>query len=373
LQHPFLEDPLSRLQEENAMNIRMSRRSAAVLAAGGFIAGALLAGRALRRRRAMSFEGAVALITGGSRGLGLLIARELGREGAHVVIVARDREELERAQRDLRLEGSDATILIGDVSVEADAARVVTETIARHGQLDVLINNAGIITVGPLAHMSVDDFTASMDTHFWGPFHTVRAALPYMRATGFGRIVNISSIGGRVAVPHLSAYCASKFALTGFSNAIRSELAHDGIRVTTVCPGLMRTGSPFNAHFKGQHRNEFAWFAIADSLPLLSIDGGRAATQIVDTARYGDAELVVSWPARIAVAAAGIAPNLTAWAAEMANRLLPGEAGAGVGAAQSGWQSTSAWAPSILTRLSERAAARNNERPPVVPARVLPS
>jgi NAD(P)-dependent dehydrogenase (short-subunit alcohol dehydrogenase family) len=339
----------------------MTRRGSA-FALGGLILGAALAARGLRHRRAISFDGRVALITGGSRGLGLLIARELGQRGARVVLVARDQPELERARQDLLSHDIDASIIVADMGIESEATRVVSGTIATCGRLDLLINNAGVIQVGPLENMTVGDFEASMAIHFWGPFHTMRAAVPHMRESGGGRIVNISSIGGKIGVPHLAPYCAGKFALTGLSTSMRAELAQDGILVTTVSPGLMRTGSPFNAWFKGNHRQEFAWFAIADSLPLLSIDGRRAAAQIVDAAGHGDAELIVTWPARLAIAAAAVMPNLMAWALDVTNRLLP-SAAHGASHARSGWQSASAWAPSVLTRLTERSAAENNELP----------
>jgi short-subunit dehydrogenase len=184
-----------------------------------------------------------------------------------------------------------------------------------------------------------------------------------MRENGGGRIVNISSIGGKIGVPHLAPYCASKFALTGVSTSLRAELARYGISVTTVCPGLMRTGSPFNAWFKGRHRAEFAWFAIADSMPLLSIDGRRAAAHIIEAMRLGKAELIVSWPARLAVAAEGLAPNVLASAMTLVNRVLPAPTGTLGNESHSGWHSGSRWAPSPLTRMSERSAAENNEIP----------
>jgi NAD(P)-dependent dehydrogenase (short-subunit alcohol dehydrogenase family) len=227
-----------------------------------------------------------------------------------------------------------------------------------------LVNNAGVITVGPLEHMLPVDFEEAMAVHFWGPLYTTMAAAAHMRRAGGGRIVNISSIGGKIGVPHLVAYCASKFALTGFSESVRGELTKDGIYVTTVCPGLMRTGSPFNAWFKGRHRDEFTWFAIADSLPIASINGSRAASQIVEACRHGDAELVITWPARVAVIANAIAPGPMALAMEWTSRLLPGPIDEQRGdRAHSGWQSRSNWAPSRLTKLTNRAAAENNEIP----------
>jgi NAD(P)-dependent dehydrogenase (short-subunit alcohol dehydrogenase family) len=325
--------------------------------------GAALAAAAWRRRAAMDFNGRVALVTGGSRGLGLLIARELGRLGARVTIVARDEAELERARTDLHSRGVDATILVADIARGSDADRIVDSVVAREGRLDILVNNAGVIQAGPMEHMTIGDFEEAMAVHFWAPLRTMRAAIPHMRRAGGGRIVNVSSIGGKIGVPHLVPYCASKFALTGLSTSSRAELAKDGILVTTVSPGLMRTGSPFNAWFKGRHRQEFTWFAIADSLPVMSMDADRAAAQIVNAARRGDAELVVTWPARMAVLAAAIVPNVLARAMSVTNRFLPAPAEEGGDERRTGWQSSTRWAPSVLTRLTERAAAENNELP----------
>lgn len=141
--------------------------------------------------------------------------------------------------------------------------------------------------------MTLKDYEDAMKTHFWGPLYAMMAVLPEMRARRAGRIVNISSIGGKVGVPHLAPYCASKFPLTGLSQALHAELATDGIKVTNVCPGLMRTGSPRNATFKGQHRAEYAWFTISDSLPFTSISAERAARQILAACKRGEAEVVL--------------------------------------------------------------------------------
>jgi NAD(P)-dependent dehydrogenase (short-subunit alcohol dehydrogenase family) len=342
---------------------RKMLRNIPALATASVLVGVALVTKALRRSRAIDFNGRVALVTGGSRGLGLLIARELGRQGAKVVIAARDEDELSRAKADLLGRGIEVTTVATDLSTPAEAERAVNACASAYGQLDVLINNAGVITVGPFENLSKADFDEAMAIHFWAPLHTMQAALPYMRKAGGGRIVNVSSIGGKLGVPHLAAYCASKFALTGFSQAVRAELAREDILITTVCPGLMRTGSIFNAWFKGRHREEFAWFAIAGSLPLLSIDATRAAGRIVDAAKHGDAEIVITWPAKLAVAAAALLPQLTAGATRLANRFLPQPAEHDSEQTFSGWQSGSEWAPSQLTRLSERAASLNNELP----------
>jgi short-subunit dehydrogenase len=181
-----------------------------------------------------------------------------------------------------------------------------------------------------------------------------------MRERGEGRIVNISSIGGKIAVPHLAPYCASKFALAGLSSAMHSELAKDGIHVTTVYPGLMRTGSHINALFKGQHRKEFALFSLANGLPVTSVSAENAARQIVAATARGDAELVISPQAKAAVKINALLPNFTSLMLAATNRLLPENGGIGRGYA-TGLQSQSAISPSILTALVDAASERNNE------------
>jgi NAD(P)-dependent dehydrogenase (short-subunit alcohol dehydrogenase family) len=314
----------------------------------------------LGRIRAMSFRGAVVLVTGGSRGLGLLLAREFGRRGAHVAICARDADELERARLDLEQRGVACLPLRGDVADMTRVDAMVGEIRDRWGPIDVLVNNAGVMAVGPLETMTLGDYRAAMDVNFWGALHTVFAVLPAMRQRGAGRIVNIASIGGKISVPHLSPYCASKFALTGLSEALRAELARDGILVTTVCPGLMRTGSPRNADFKGQHQAEYAWFSISDALPLVSMDAERAAAQIVRACARGEPEVILSLPAWLAARVQGLAPGLVSELLSVVNRLLPSCGGIGR-ASLKGHESESAVSPSWLTRMGDRAAARHNE------------
>jgi NAD(P)-dependent dehydrogenase (short-subunit alcohol dehydrogenase family) len=343
----------------------MTRNQQTALAASALAVGGALLARGLRSRRQMDFNEKVVVITGGSRGLGLLIARQLADEGALVTIAARDQAELDRAEQDLAPRKGTVHVVVCDVGRRNEAEQLIHDTLARHGRIDVLVNNAGVMKVGPLDHMEHADFEEAMAVHFWGPLHTTLAAIPAMRRQGGGRIVNISSIGGKIGVPHLTPYCASKFALTGLSDSLRGELAKDRIFVTTVCPGMMRTGSPFNAWFKGNNRDEFTWFTIADSIPVASINGRRAAAQVIDAARHGDPELVITLPAKLAVIANAVAPELVAFVMATANTtVLPSAVDGGSTEAHSGWQSLSDWAPSRLTRLTERAASENNELPP---------
>ena len=330
------------------------------LAAG--VAAAFVGARIVRERRAIDFGGRVVVITGGSRGLGLVMARQLAAQGARLVLLARDDRELDRARRLLEEEhGGEVIAIRCDVRRKADVRAAVAQILEQCGAVDVLINNAGVIQVGPLEHMQHEDFENAMATHFWGPLHLMLELMPVMRRRGFGRIVNIGSIGGRVAVPHLAPYSASKFALTGLSDAVRAELAPAGIAVTTVSPGLMRTGSPVNAYVKGQHEAEYAWFAIADALPGFSIAAERAASQILSACAHGDPELTLTLPARSAIMLNDLAPDLMARLMMMVSRLLPGSGGPEGDHSKRGRESESKWAPSWVTALSDRAAVLNNE------------
>ena len=327
------------------------------------VGAALIGGRLARARRKLDFGGRVVVITGGSRGLGLVIARQLAKEGARLCLLARDERELDRATR-LIVEETPGAEVMGvrcDVRRRADVRAAVAQILGEWLAIDVLINNAGVIQVGPLEHMQHDDFENAMATHFWGPLHMIVESVPSMRRRGFGRIVNISSIGGRIAVPHLAPYSASKFALVGLSDAVRAELAPHGIAVTTVSPGLMRTGSPLNAQIKGQHQKEYAWFAIADSLPGMTISAERAASQILDACRYGEPELTLTLAAKAAALFNAVTPATFGRLASIGARLLPGPAGSEGDENRRGRDSESRWAPSAATVLSDRAAVANNE------------
>ena len=290
------------------------------------LAGALAAagGRLLRRRRRYDLRGRTVLITGGTRGLGLEIARQAGLAGARVAICGRDADTLARARESLSQSGAAVLALTCDVTDRNQVAELIRSVLAGFGHIDVLINNAGLIEVGPVGVMTAVDFERDMATNFWGPLNVILAVLPHMRPTNEGRIVNIASIGGKLSVPHLVPYSSSKFALVGLSEGLRAELQASGILVTTVCPGLMRTGSPRHATFKGRHDAEYTWFSLADNVPLLSMNVERAARRILNAMRYGKSHVVLSLPAKVADKVHGLFPGLTSDVLGLANRLLPG-------------------------------------------------
>jgi short-subunit dehydrogenase len=328
----------------------------AAIAAGAYVS----AKTTLALLRRYSFRDRVVVITGASRGLGLVLARKLADEGAFLVLCARDATELDDALEDLRHRTQFVEAYVCDLTQPAEIGRLFKRIRHEIGSVDVLINNAGLIQVGPVETMTLDDFHEAMLVHFWAPLLCMWQVLPEMRRRGHGRIVNISSIGGEIGVPHLAPYCASKFALNGMSQTYAAELAKDGIYVTTVCPGLMRTGSPRNALFKGQHRAEYAWFSISDAMPFITMSAERAARQILSACSYGRAKITLSLPAKAAVLLNALAPDMTAELARIAARMLPQPGGIGRKSAK-GHDSESSWSPSVLTTLSERAADRNNE------------
>jgi len=313
-----------------------------------------------KAKRQINFKDKVVLITGGSRGLGLVLAREFAREGAKIAVCSRNAEELTAAKREIEDYGAEVYEAVCDVRNQSEVVKLIDDVCMRFGRIDVLINNAGVIQVGPLELQTQKDFEDAMAVHFWGPFYTMQAVVPKMRRQGSGRIVNISSIGGKVAVPHLAPYCASKFALVGLSKAMRGELVKDNIFVTTVCPGLMRTGSHVNALFKGQNEKEYAWFSIGNALPFSSISAETAAKQIISAARDGKAEAIISIQAEILAKLDSLTPELTAEITTLVNRFLPSAGGIGTSLAK-GKDSESWISPSFLTTLADNQVNKNNE------------
>jgi short-subunit dehydrogenase len=305
----------------------MNKRSVGWSAALVGLAGLTMAARRYARFDAPSLRGKVVLITGSSRGLGLAIALELASKGARLVLTSRHLDELERAKARLVATGNiipeDIFIHAADVSVVPDIRKLVTAATSHFGQIDVVVNNAGIILVGPVESQTLANYQQAMDTNFSGALHTTLAVLPQMLGRGDGAIVNIASIGGKVAFPHLLPYVASKFAMTGWSQGLRAELAGKGIRVTTVSPGIMRTGSHIQARFSGNAPAEYRWFASAASLPGAASDAAKAARKIVKAMAKGTAEISIGLQAMVAAHFSNLVPEFTARMLSVANGFLP--------------------------------------------------
>jgi short-subunit dehydrogenase len=323
---------------------RFDSPSIRLLAGASAVAAAWYAARKLSRTD-YSFRDRTAIVTGATRGLGFAMARRLVDEGARVWLVARSTEELGTAADELSARGGWVRTIAADIRRPDHVSRIVDTVVASDMRIDILINNAGVIEVGPFEHSKLEDFQDALATHFWGPLDLIRASLPHMAADaaearrglvrrsfsegggaearkGQARIVNISSIGGRIAVPHLAAYNASKFALTGLSETLRAELTKYGVLVTTVTPGLMRTGSYVNVKVRGRHADEFRWFAAMSATPLTAMNTERAAKAILEACREGRATLTPGTQAKMAVVLNALAPNLFASISAAVNRAL---------------------------------------------------
>ena len=350
-----------------ARRIRQVRKVAriaqkTVLIGAGVGVGLATAAYVARRRRTIDLFDKVVVITGGSRGLGLALAEECAARGAKVAICARDPQELEVARRQVRFKfAADVFAQTCDVTNNDDVGEFLTAVLSRFGHIDVLINNAGAISVGPMESQTLTDYQEAMDIMYWGVVYPTLAVLPHMKARGAGRIANITSLGGKISVPHLLPYSAAKFAAVGFSEGMRAEALKDGIRVTTVCPGLMRTGSHLNATFKGQHRREFTWFSFGASTPLVSIDARRAAHKIVDALCAGDAELIITPQAKLGVLLHGLFPGMTSDLLALVNRVLPDANGSDRHARFTGRESETRLTRSLIQRLGRKAARELNQ------------
>jgi len=336
-------------------------RMSGVSALAGLSVLGLTIGWLARRARAIRLQGKVAVVTGGSRGLGLLMAEELVRQGARVAICGRDADAVDRATRILGRHGGDVLGEARDLGDPADAEAFVKSVVARFGPIDVLVNNAGVIQVAPVEMLDVGKIDEVMHSNFWSAAYTTFAALPYLGPDA--RIVNVTSVGGRVPLPHMLGYTASKFALVGFSEGLSAELRARGILVTTVVPGPIRTGSFYNAEFLGRQREEFAWFSVLSSLPLFSIDARVAAERIVQAAKEGRREVHLGLVGRLLPVLHGLAPRLFGMISSAIAGLLPPP-----GHSVERWRGreiNSTLPGSFLLELGDRAARENNEEPPV--------
>jgi short-subunit dehydrogenase len=342
----------------------------ALAGVGGAVATVLVGGflfSQLRRSRWLGsmlreddLRGQTVLVTGSSRGLGLALAEQFASEGCKLVLCSRNEIELSRARQRVERLGAEVCAVTCDVSRPEQVERLIRVARQQLGEIDILVNNAGTISVGPLSSQTREDFQEAMDTIFWGAVHPTLAVLPAMAENRRGKIVNITSIGGRVSLPHALPYNCAKFATVGFSQGLHAELKRFGIHVLTVVPGLMRTGSHLNAKFKGNPKAEYRWFALGATNPLLSMAAERAARRIVAATRRRQPELTLGWQAKTLASAQAISPGLMAEALGLINRILP-RAPRGAPGSKSGREIESAVTSSVLTALGRQAALRYNQ------------
>lgn len=194
----------------------------------------------------MRLKDRVAIVTGGGQGIGKAIALEFARQGAKVAVMGRRQEPLDKVVEQVKAEGGQGLALAGDVNNLADIDRVVSETVKAYGQLDILVNVAGILISTDVPGHSEEIWDSTLDTNVKGTFFMIQRALPEMLKQGRGKIINIASIAGEIGFPNAAAYCASKGAIQGLTKALAMELAPQGINVNCIGPGDVET--PLNRH-----------------------------------------------------------------------------------------------------------------------------
>lgn len=271
------------------------------------------------------FLNKVVVITGGSKGLGLILARQLLEQGARVAICARDAVELEEALEDLNQIGGEVRGYTCDVGKKNQVEDFFSQLVGDFGSLDIVINNAGILQVGPMESFSHEDYERAMDVMYWGIVNSTMAALPYFKEKKSGQFVNITSVGGQVSIPHMLPYSGAKFAAVGFSRGMTAELRKDNIFVTTILPWLMRTGSYVNGVFQKDNKQEFKLFAFGSTAPLLTLNAEKAAKRILKATRERKAEKAIGLQARLAIEVDHFLPNLTSSVLGIVSRILPGD------------------------------------------------
>lgn len=239
------------------------------------------------------------LVTGASSGIGRCLAEQAARQGARLILVARSGDVLEDLAEQLRQDGLDVLAVPADVTCAKDRERMLRAAERRLGGLDVLVNNAGVGAVGPFTEASPDRLRTLMDVNFFAPVETIRLTIPLLRRSRCPMIVNISSLSGRRGVPDRTEYCASKFALTGFSESLRSELAPEGIDVLTVHPGLIVT--PLEQHMIERKS------ALKDHRRM-SVD--EAVRQMLRAIKKGKRDVTIGLGAKILLLANRLVPRL---------------------------------------------------------------
>ncbi len=235
------------------------------------------------------------LITGASSGIGEGLAREYGRRGARLALVARRLERLETLASELRAAGAEVSVHVGDVTLEGDIARVVKELAARGIVIDLVYANAGFGVAGPLPQLRLDDYRRQFETNVFGLLRTVYETLDTLRASR-GRLVLVGSVAGHVAAPSASAYAMSKFAVRALSESLRGDLRGDGIGVTLVSPGFVDSDIRRTDN-RGQLQED-----VPDPVPAwLRVPTDVAVREIVRGVERGEAEIVVTGHGKIIV------------------------------------------------------------------------
>lgn len=256
-----------------------------------------------------------ALITGASQGIGKATALLFAQQGYDLILAARQIDRLEALANEIRSHQRQVLAIPTDVRDPEQVQSLITTAIAQMGQIDVLVNNAGIYISGAVEEFSLEDWHQATDTNLWGYIHTIHAVLPYFLSRGTGTIVNVGSIGGQVPLPYLAPYTTSKFAVTGLTEALHSELSAKGIHVGGVYPNIIKTSFLERAIFRGknssdtQARRQQVEQVLQVPLVEKPEDVAKAIWQVVAHQR----KQVIVGSANLSIASHRLLPNAMQW------------------------------------------------------------
>jgi len=256
------------------------------------------------------------LITGASQGSGKATALRFAREGWDVTLAAREPDRLSTVAQQIRALGRQAVAVPTDIGSEAQVTALVERSVEVLGEIDVLVNNAGICLTGPAVNTSLEDWKRILDTNLWGCIYTIHAVLPAMLRRGQGSIINLGSFGGKMPLPGMTAYCTSKYALTGLTESLRLELSSKGIHVGIVHPGVINSDFLERAQFRGKDDTEAnqRQRQMAQTLQSSWVSQPEEIANAVWKAMTQKQGEVVVGPAAIATELNRLFPQLTQWA-----------------------------------------------------------
>ena len=189
----------------------------------------------------MNFKNKLVLITGASSGIGKEAALQFAKKGANLILVARNKDKLKQTANDLKKFNVSILVFQCDVSKKSDVEKMAKEILEKHDSIDILVNNAGFAIYGPVSKLSIEEIESQMATNYFGMIYCIKNFLPSMTKKKSGHIVNVASVAASMGLPGIASYCASKFAMLGFSEGLKHELKGTGVGITVVSPIMVRT------------------------------------------------------------------------------------------------------------------------------------
>jgi len=280
-----------------------------------------------RKKRQFTYQGKVVLVTGGARGLGYIMARQLVEEGAKVIICARDADQLDKAYVLLRNHGEVTYPYVCDITEKENIVQLAYFIKKRFGRLDVLINNTGTITINPIEQLPLNNYKKFIESHLWGPMQLVRVLIPLLSKSREAKIVNIFSVGGKISLAKSQPYDVNEIVHAVFYDNISRVITGKNIKLTAIYPEFKDQDLPVNLKLKGHSEQELAWSKFNESRPLISLYAENVGKQILKTAQIGKKTLTLPFPRELARIVNNINTELNLTLCQLVDHLVPHDSG----------------------------------------------